>query len=241
MGQKESTATGKSSKTAKGESTAVTPKDARPRRRANVKIVQNVLLIWLDANIDEDNDADCRNTITQLQRVVNNVNTFTNDDQCIEFIETIDSQNHKACMIISGSLGQHIVPRVHKMSQVDSIFIFCSNKEHHEQWVKDWSKIKGVFTEITSICEALKTAAQQCEHNATPISFMATGGDDTNQKKLDQLDCSFMYTQILKDTLLTITFEQKHFQEFIEHCREQFADIEEELINVRKLKREYHT
>jgi tetratricopeptide (TPR) repeat protein len=241
MGQKKSKAAGKSSETAKGKSTAVTPKDARPRRRANMKIVQNVLLIWLDANIDEDNDADCRNAITQLQRVVNNVNTFTNDDQCIEFIDTIDSNNHKVCMIISGSLGQHIMSRVHKMSQVDSIFIFFSDKKNHEQWVKDWSKIKGVFTEITPICEALKVAAQQCEHNAIPISFMATGGDDTNQKKLDQLDCSFMYTQIIKDTLLTITFEKKHFQEFIEHCRDQFADIEHELKTVKQLEREYHT
>jgi hypothetical protein len=68
-------------------------------------MVQNVLLIWLDAKIDEDNDADCRNTITQLQRVVKNINPFTDGDQCIEFIESIDSSNHKACMIISGSLG----------------------------------------------------------------------------------------------------------------------------------------
>jgi tetratricopeptide (TPR) repeat protein len=144
-------------------------------------------------------------------------------------------------MIISGSLGQHIVPRVHNMSQVDSIFIFCGNKKHHEQWVKDWAKIKGVFTEITPICEALKEAAQQCEHNATPISFMATGGDSTNQKKLDQLDCSFMYTQIFKNTLLTINFEQKHIEEFIEHCRHQFADIEQKLRTVKQLEREYHT
>jgi tetratricopeptide (TPR) repeat protein len=126
------------------------------------------------------------------------------------------------------------------MSQVDSIFIFCSNKKYHEQWVKDWSKIKGVFTEITSICEALKAAAQQCEHNATPISFMVTDGDDTKPKKMGQLDCSFMYTQILKDTLLTITFEKKHIQEFIEHCHDQFADIEEELVNVKELERKYH-
>ena len=47
-------------------------------RRIDVKMVQSVLLIWLDANIDEENNADCQNTITQLQRVVNNVNTFTN-------------------------------------------------------------------------------------------------------------------------------------------------------------------
>jgi tetratricopeptide (TPR) repeat protein len=240
MDKTKSTAAGKSSAAAKAESTSVTPKHTMVRRRANMKMVQNVLLIWLDANIDEDKDADCQNTITQLQRVVNNVNTFTNDDRCIEFIDTIDTNNNKACMIISGSFGQQIVPRVHKMSQVDSIFILCSNKKYHEQWTKDWAKIKGVFTEITPICEALKVAAQQCEHNATPISFMATGGDDNNQKKLDQLDCSFMYTQILKDILLTITFEPKHIQEYIEHCREQFADIEKKLTDVEELERDYH-
>ena len=50
------------------------------------------------------------------------------DDQCVEFLETIDSNNNKACMIITGSLGQHVVPHVHNMSQVDSIFIFCEQQ-----------------------------------------------------------------------------------------------------------------
>jgi tetratricopeptide (TPR) repeat protein len=232
------------SKTNAGNSNAkqapVLTKGTTACQRVNIRMVQSVLLIWLDANIDVENDADCRNTITQLQPVVNNVNTFTNSDQCIEFIDTIDTNNNKACMIISGSLGQQIVPRVHNMSQVDSIFIFCNSKKYHEQWTKDWAKIKGVFTEITPICKALKEATQQCEHNATPISFMTTGIDDANQKRLDQLDCSFMYTQILKDILLTISFEQKHMQEYIEHCREQFADIKKELVNVKELERNYH-
>jgi tetratricopeptide (TPR) repeat protein len=141
-------------------------------------------------------------------------------------------------MIISGSLGQHIVPRVHDMSQVDSIFIFCGNKKRHEQWAKEWPKIKGVFTDIKPICEALKQAAQQCEQNAISISFMATGGSNTT-KKLDQLDPSFMYTQIMKEILLTITFEQKHITEFIDHCRDVLVDNEPELKNVDELRRKY--
>jgi tetratricopeptide (TPR) repeat protein len=210
------------------------------RRRANIKTVQNVLLIWLDANIDEKNNVDGRNAITQLRRVVNNINTFTNGDRCIEFINTIDNNNNKACMIISGSLGQHFVPRVHNMPKMDSIFIFCHNKNHHEQWAKDWSKIKGVFTEIAPICEALKKVAQQCEHNAISISFMATSSD-VSEKNLDQLDYSFMYTQIFKDILLTIKFEDKHIKEFIKHCREQFADNELELINIKELEKKYYS
>jgi hypothetical protein len=137
--------------------------------------------------------------VTQLRRMVNDVNTFTDGDGCIQFIEDIN--DNKICMIISGSLGQHIVPRVHNMSQVDSIVIFCGNKKRHEQWTKEWSKIKGVFTEITPICEALKQASRQWEQNAILISFVATGGDATN-KNLNRLDPMFMYTQIMKEILL---------------------------------------
>src|SRR5579862_166722 len=108
-------------------------------QRANIRMVQNVLLIWLHSNIN-DSSADCRNAITQLRRVVNTINTFTDGDQCIEFINSIN--DNKACMIISGSFGQHVIARVHDMFQVDSIFIFCGNQKRHEQWAKEWPKIK---------------------------------------------------------------------------------------------------
>ncbi|CAF4387025.1 unnamed protein product, partial [Adineta steineri] len=111
------------------------PEDAEGRRRTSIQRMQNVLLIWLDSTIDETNN-DCQNTIKQLRRTINDIKTFTDSDQCLEFIQTI--VNKKACMIISGSLGQHIVPSVHNISQIDSIFIFCENQKHHEQWIKEW-------------------------------------------------------------------------------------------------------
>jgi tetratricopeptide (TPR) repeat protein len=210
-------------------------KGVTPRRRINVRMVQNSLLIWLDKNID-DNSVDCQNTITQLRCVVNIINTFTDDDECIQFLDSMG--NEKACMIISGSLGQQIVPRIHNMSQVDSIFIFCDDKKYHEQWTKEWTKIKGVFTEISPICEALKQTAQEHEQNATSMSFIATSGDNS-KKNLDQLDPSFMYTQIMKEILLTIDFEPKHFTEYINYCCEVFDGNRRELNNVNKLQRNY--
>ena len=47
-------------------------KDAAGRGRINIQMVQNVLLIWLDSNID-NNSADCRNTTMQLRRAVNSI------------------------------------------------------------------------------------------------------------------------------------------------------------------------
>jgi tetratricopeptide (TPR) repeat protein len=197
-----------------------------------MKIVQDVLLTWLDNNIDE-NSADYRNTIAQLRCTIN---TFTDPDQCVDFLTDIHNEN--VCMIISDALCQHVVPFIHDISHLQTIFVFCRSKIQLEQWAKNWPKVKGVFTEISSICEALKQAAQQCERNAISISVMATD-DDISKKKLDQLDPSFMYTQLLKEILLSIHFEQKHFVEFIDYCRDMLANNEIQLKNVDKLQREY--
>jgi tetratricopeptide (TPR) repeat protein len=211
-------------------------KDTVSRRRINMQRMQNIMLIWLN-NSSDDNREDLRSTITQLQHTINTTITFTDYEECIEFLENIN--NNQVYMIVSGYLGQHIVPRVHDMSQVDSIFILCGNKKRHEKWAKEWAKIKGVFIEISPICEVLKEAAQQCEQNAISISFMPTTGD-ISKKNLDQLDPSFMYTQMLKEILLKIEFKPKHFTEFIDYCRDVFAENEGELKNVKKFEQKYH-
>jgi tetratricopeptide (TPR) repeat protein len=235
MNNKKYSIAGKFNGAAHKEKTSNYLKDTVPGGRIRNPMVQNVLLIWLDQNID-DKKPDCQNTVAQLRRIVNSIHKYTNSEECSKFLETID--NEKVCMIISGSLGQGIVPRLHDMLQVDSIFIFCSNKHYHQQWTKQWSKIKGVFTNITSICDALKKAARQCEQDSMPISFIDTTGDVT-KKNLDQLEPTFMYTQILKEILLTIEFEQTHFMEFIAYCRDVLAENEKELTNVKKFQQGY--
>ena len=49
----------------------------------------------------------------------------------------------------------------------------------------------------------------------------------------------FMYTQIMKEILLTITFEPKQFIEFIDYCRDIFDDNEGTLRDIDNLKRNY--
>jgi hypothetical protein len=196
------------------------------------RMVQNIHLVWLDGSIDEANN-NSRNSITKLRQVVNTVNTFTDVDECIEFINGIKEE--KAFMISSGAFGHTTVPAVHDKPQISTIFIFCENKERHEKWAKQWPKVKGVFTDIVPICEALKQAAQDCDHNSVSISFV----NATDGASKDTLDCSFMYTQILKEILLTIDFEQSHINDFLTYCREQLAGNSAQLKNVEKIREEY--
>ncbi|CAF1213252.1 unnamed protein product [Adineta steineri] len=212
-------------------SLSAAPNGAEDRPPVDLQRKKNVLLIWLDKNIDENND-DCQNTITKLRRTMIDTNIFTDVDQCFKFIQTV--VDTKVCMIVSGSLGQNIMPRVHNMSQIDSIFIFCDNQKLHEQWVKDWPKIRGIFTDITLICEALKEAAHQCEQNAIPMSFIGSN------ERVDQLDPSFMYTQIIKETILTIQFKQNSMQYYFDYCSDIFEGITKEIEDIKQLEDEYH-
>jgi tetratricopeptide (TPR) repeat protein len=199
-------------------------------------MVQNFRLIWLDGNIDEINNDDCRNSITKLRQVVNTVNTFTDVDECIDFIT--DIKDGMTFMIISEAFSSIIVPVVEAISQVSFIYIICENKAQHEKLLQQWSKLKGVYTDITPIYEALQQIAHDCDHNSVSISFVKPS-DEVSKENLDQLDQSFMYTQILKEILLTIDFEQSHINEFLTYCREQFVGNSFQLKNVDKIEKEY--
>ena len=209
-----------------------TSNPTRPQR-----IIQNFHLVLLDGNFDENKD-DCRNSITKLRQVVNTINTFVDVDACIDFITSI--QQGTVFMISSSALDQTTVTVIHDTQQVSEIYLFCGEKERHEQWAREWPKVKGVFTDIKPICEALKQAAQDCDQNAVSMSFVKpVGAASVSSDNKDTLDCSFMYTQLLKDILLTIEFDDDHIKEFLTFSREALAGNTIELQNVDKIQKEY--
>jgi hypothetical protein len=75
------------------------------------------------------------------------------------------------------------------------------------------------------------------QHIVPQVHNMSTSAASSN-KNLDQLDCSFMYTQILKEILLTIDFKQQYFNEFIDLCRNVMTHDKQSAI-VQKFEREY--
>ncbi|CAF1185217.1 unnamed protein product [Rotaria sp. Silwood1] len=190
----------------------------QPRRR----MVQNYLLIWIDGSIDETNP-DCQNTLARLRSVVNEVTLCTEPTQCIKCLN--DMKDEKILIISSGTVGQHLVPQIHDMSQLHTIYIFCSNESRHKAWVKNWSKIEGIFTSIEPICESLKQVARRCDHNTIPMSFVPKRMIPTtasNQQNLDQLEPSYMYSLLFKEIILEIDEDDaKPLEDLVAYCRQQ--------------------
>ena len=206
------------------------------RESCYVHMAENFLLVWLDGSVNESDNEEYTTSITKLRQVVNTVKVFADIDECIEFINGLTEA--VVFMIASGALGEKIVPIVHDKLQVNTIYIYCGYKARHEIWAEKWLKVRGVFTEIDPIYEALKEAVQEYNQNSISISFVKSRNGDSSEN-LDQLDQSFMYTQILKEILLTIDFERQHFNEFVQYCQEQFVGNSLELENVDILRKKY--
>ncbi|CAM4901608.1 unnamed protein product [Rotaria socialis] len=234
---------------------------ARPRR-----IVQNFLLVWLDANIDEGME-DFQKSLTELRNIIVTVEPFTDVDQCVDYLTSIDDQ--KIYLIISASLDQTIVPLIHDIVQLDMIFVFCSNKDDHKVWANEWSKVKArggmrliinligksntvmTFTkehvyilykyhQKESICMQLAKAIQSCDHDSIPMSFIPKrqiSDTASNDQNLDQLPPAYMYSVIFKDIILEIDDDdEKSVNTLVSYCRQQ--KIPE--IQINSLQSTYH-
>ncbi|CAF3133069.1 unnamed protein product, partial [Rotaria sp. Silwood2] len=192
--------------------TIIGKRDRRHRVPAQ-EIVQNYLLIWLDEKIDRSTD-DFRNSIRQLRRTVNTIEVFHDTDECIGYMSQL--QNENSFLIIAGSLCESVVPRIHNMTQLYSIYVLCQKKAKYEEWAKNWSKVKDIFVEIDSICESVRQTARECDEDSIVIS--------------NQIEPSFMYTQLFKEIILEIDFdEQKEINDLVEYAGKKYADNEKEL------------
>ncbi|CAF2633795.1 unnamed protein product [Rotaria sp. Silwood2] len=213
-----------SSSEAAATTTAPVSRNAPPRRPVR-RIIQNFLLVWLDGNIDETKE-DFKNSLKTLRHVVASITTFTDAQECFEFLGEIKTE--KVFMMVSGSIGQKFVPEIETLPQLDSIYVFCGNKSFHEQWANKFWKVKGVYTDIKPICQALETDRERCDRAMVSMSF-------------NGLDPLFMYTQLLKEALLEIEHEDaKSIKDFVEYCHLQ-NDIDEDEINKVELEYRRHS
>ena len=101
------------------------------------RTLQNFQVIWLDSNFNEAN-VHFKKSLENLHQTVTSITTFTDVDECVDFID--DIEDGKVFLIVSDSLGQHVVPCIEKMSQLESIYVFCDNKVMHAEWASKYPR-----------------------------------------------------------------------------------------------------
>ena len=103
-------------------------------------------IVWLDGKANHDEQS--RKAQQKLRDVINYLKTFEDPNDCQKYIEQT-SDNHSLLFIVSGRLGQEVVPRIHHLRQVFTIYVYCMDKKLNEKWAKDFKKVRNIHASIS--------------------------------------------------------------------------------------------
>ncbi|CAF1004884.1 unnamed protein product [Adineta steineri] len=202
-------------------------------RQLRQRMAQNYLLLWVDTTIDETNE-DYENALKQIQTIIGGVNIFNQRDACIDFLT--DAQGDiKSSLIVKDTMFQQIMPLINDIPQLDGVYIYNDKKTLHEEWTEKWQNIKSTHTNIDDLCQGLQSDVKQYNQNSIAMSFI-TVNEMALTEDLNQLEPTFMYTQIFKDILLDMKHDEQAIKNFIIYCRQ---DNSKSKININLFEKEY--
>jgi len=111
--------------------------------------LETFALLWLDAEVNSSEEN--RHAQRQLRSTINYLKTFEDANLCRQYIQFVSSCD-RLVLIVSGRLGQEIVPQIHHIRQLSSIYVYCMDKPRYEQWAKDFSKVLHfIFTLFSTL------------------------------------------------------------------------------------------
>ncbi|CAF1584548.1 unnamed protein product, partial [Adineta steineri] len=128
------------------------------------------------------------------------------------------------------------MPLISDIPQLNGVYIFNSSESLHEEWTTKWQKIKSVHTNIDDMCEALQSGINTYNQDSIAMSFL-TVNEVSSTANLNQLDPTFMYTQLFKEILLNLKHNSQATKDFVTYCRQNNSGS---AINIDRFEKEYH-
>ena len=142
-------------------------------------------IFWLDPQVNQTEDN--RNAQLKLREIINHLKTFDDQNQCLQRILSLSTQD-RLVLIVSGRCGRQLVPQIHHLRQVSSIYVYCMDKKANEQWAKDFIKIKSVIVELNDLIHIIKqdqTNRVKTEESLTINIFNANNKTDQSTTGLN--------------------------------------------------------
>ena len=159
---------------------------------------------------------------------------LTDPTQYADFITCFNGK--KVFCLISNQLPEHTFSLLTDSPFVHRIYIIGTNEATPEHWVKGHPKVKGTYTEISPIIEALQHELKLVDRNSTPITILSP---DSPSAQSNTLNTMFMYCQLLKETFLEMNHGEQAKRALVDICRQEYADNERGLCVINEFDQDY--
>ncbi|CAM4946070.1 unnamed protein product [Rotaria socialis] len=201
--------------------------------------IRHHLVIWLDPNAHRSANYD--KSCEFIRAIVNSIEAFSDPDKCIDFLTDRDDSDEQVVLILSETFSENIIPLIHAIPQLHYIYIHGTDIDQSKNvsWTSGYEKVRGQLWEnLQSIGEQLKKDIIQCQNESEAISFVSASEIAAGNRQ----DPSFIYTQLLKEILLTnylTDSEEEARCQMIEFCRRIYMNNAAELRVIDEFEREF--
>ena len=194
-------------------------------------------IFWLDAKVNTTEDN--RNTQLKLREIINHLKTFDDQDECYQRILSLSTQD-RLILIVSGRCGRQLVPQIHHLRQVSSIYVYCMDKKANELWAKDFIKIKSVIVQLKDLLYVIKQDQKSQIKIEEPLSIniFKTGTNKADQSTTG-LNGNFVHSLLLIDVLIRMKSIESDKQQLIQLCQKEYENNQKELEFVREFENDY--
>ncbi|CAF0946743.1 unnamed protein product [Didymodactylos carnosus] len=190
---------------------------------SEMKNFEEFTVVWLDSDV-QNNRNEYNKRKTKIRNIVNHLETFDNQDKCIDYVFSIQES---IFFIVSGSFGVTTVPILHDKNQIIFIYIFCADKAKHQMWADAYKKVQGVFDNVDELIIKFQKDAHFLLNQIASISIF-----DPKERSLQYLtkeQATFIWFQLLIEILLRLPKSDIAKTDMIEECRRNYAGNESQL------------
>ncbi len=203
--------------------------------------IEDLLIVWLDSNINRRED--CIDTELETRRLIGRLKTFTDLNDCVNYLTSLPSIYTRVFLIVSGALGITLLERVHNVDAIVWIYIFCENAALHTKWASEYVKVKGIFTENALLLTRLLSDFAAYSVHLTPMRIFQA---DDKQKCIHDLNvqtASFMWFQLLIRIILTMcdNRDARAKKDLIDACLKRYEGDTYEQKRIKEFEETYTT
>lgn len=206
---------------------------------------EQVTLIWLDNQLGRTSQFtdDFHITEEMLRELNDYVLLFSDESECLVHIESIKTET--VLLIVAGSsISPNLLEKIHLMRDVDSILIFCQNKETYEPLLlnRDYNKLVGVFRERAALASIITDLMILVDKKSAIFALYNTDKQKST-RNLNRESGSFIFLQLVKQVLQKMLSNKEAIeiskQEILDKCRLYYRGNKKALQDIDEFERNY--
>lgn len=167
---------------------------------------QDFLVMLLSSNTTKNDEQ-----IKEVFHFSEPILAFSDTDSCIDLLTK--ANDRKVILILPDSFPEHLLMNIHDLFQLDSIYIYGDNQ--NQNWIEKWKKVQGIFNDIPSISSKLQRKIRFYENSIASVTTISP----SFTPNLNEIEPSFMYTQLLKEILIDMEYNETTIEDFVNFLR----------------------